>query len=88
MFPAFKQREKVEIPATCVPHRGHSCIHSPSFYQDLAGDRSRGGPQHRCNADLAVQEGQAHCFGEDTEVRNIVTLIAEKRMAHSRGHVT
>jgi hypothetical protein len=64
-----------------------SCIHSPSFYQDLAGDRSRGGPQHRRDTALAVKEGKAH-FGGDTEVRNTVTLIAEKHMAHNRGHDT
>jgi hypothetical protein len=23
MFPAFRERDKVKIPATCVPHRGH-----------------------------------------------------------------
>jgi hypothetical protein len=61
------------------------CIYSPSLYQDLAGDRSSGGPQHRRGAALAVKEGPAH-FGGDTEVRNAVTLIVEKCMAYNRGH--
>jgi hypothetical protein len=74
MFPAFKEREKIEIPATCVPHRGHGheallFMHSfPFVYQDLAGDRSRSRPQHRRGVALAVKEGQAH-FGGDTKVR-------------------
>jgi hypothetical protein len=64
-----------------------SYTHSPSIYQDLAGDRSRSGPQHRSSPAVGVKEGQAH-FGRHTEVRDTVTLIPKKRMAHNRGDDT
>lgn len=89
LFPAFKDREKVAIPVLYVPTAAIvmkprcSYFHSLPFFQDLAGDRSRGGHQHRRDAALAVKESPTK-FGGDTQVRNIVTLIAE--MPLNRHH--
>lgn len=56
-----------------------SCIHSPWFHQDLAGDGSCGGPQHRRGDALGVKKGQAH-FERVTEVRKYCNTDLKKLM--------